>query len=213
MTKARTYLPTDKHAPRFIQEIYETPKVDFDLSLLDKEKLKAFEQLVAELCHDFTVYSGMFGNEEQREATYKLGRDVILIVERAMLTQICLRYSALIHDKWNKKGEEVVSLKQLIQPLNSASLNSKLTEMEEFYNKSNLKRYRNKVIAHNDLKVFQRRNSNIPKLTTEQIEQQLHILNECLNYLKDRQEVSTDIIVQLSFGEGLDKYQMQLQKI
>tara|TARA_Y100000310_G_scaffold11866_1_gene12361 strand:+ start:957 stop:1598 length:642 start_codon:yes stop_codon:yes gene_type:complete len=206
MSKARSYLPTAPDAPEQIKKLYEFPEVDFDTSLLDRTMLIAFEQLVGEICHDFTVYSGMFGTDKKREASFQLGKDVMHIVERAMLTQICLRYSALVNDKWDAKNKEVVSFKQLIQPLRSCFLNSKLKLFDDFYQTSGLKHYRNKIIAHNDLKAFREGHKKVPKLSTELIEKQLSDLNECLNYLKERQDVYTDTYITLNNGEGLDKY-------
>jgi hypothetical protein len=218
--RARTYLPTDDNAPDLIRELYKTKPIDFDRKQVSPEKLEAFKRLVAELCHDFTVYSGMFGKEETRLSTNKLGRNVMLVVERSLLTQICLRYAALVHDNSKRqkggvidKSEEVISLKELIEPLNSDWLNSTLVKMKSFYIESNLKKWRNKVIAHNDFKIFQNRSQSIPKLTEDIIRQQLEMLNDCLNYLQNRYDVHTDVEVQLEFGEGLDKYRSSLNKL
>lgn len=209
----KTFLPSDPNAPDFIKNLYYKPSIDFDPSLLDHDKFIAFSRLVTELCHDFTVYSGMFGSEQSREMTYQLGVDVMLVVERALLTQICLRYAALVHDnsKLDKqrrvvKSEEVISFKELIKPLNSCWLESKRLDMEHFYNNSKLKKWRNKVIAHNDFRMFKNRNKNVPHLSTDLIRDQLQILNDCINYLQDRQHTHTEVEVQLSFGEGFDKY-------
>lgn len=209
----RTFLPSDPNAPEFIKKLYTMAPIDFDPSRLDLDKFNAFSRLVTELCHDFTVYSGMFGSEQSREMTYKLGVDVMLVVERALLTQICLRYAALVHDnsKTDRHGrivktEEVISFKELIKPLNSTWLGSKRLEMESFYNNSKLKKWRNKVIAHNDFEIFKDRNKNIPQLNTDAIREQLVILNDCINYLQNRQETHTEVEVQLIFGEGFDKY-------
>lgn len=217
--KFRTYLPSDDDAPEFIKELYSKPTIDFDKVKLDGNKLIAFERLVIELCHDFTVYRRMFGTEDARSLSSKLGSEVMLVVERALLTQICLRYAALVHDETPSRGgtkladKEVVSLRELIDPLGSKWLTEKLNEFKLFYKSSGLDKWRNKVIAHNDLKVFQNRQKYVPALSAEAIENQLVLLNDCLNYLKDEQYKYTDVEVVMTFGEGLDRYKQLLASV
>ncbi|MCP1339874.1 hypothetical protein NJR55_09755 [Idiomarina sp. M1R2S28] len=217
--KVRTCLPSDEDAPEFVRKLYTHASIDFNKEDLDQEKLAAFKQLVVELCHDFTVYQGMFGSVQARNNSYKLGKSVMFIVERSMLTQICLRYAALVHDNSpmkdgkTKKGEQVVSFKELIKPLGSAWLNANLKECEAFFSSSGLKKWRNKVIAHNDLKVFKNRAKYIPKLSIDVIQEQLSLLNESLNYLEDKQYQVTQVEVGLEFGEGLDKYREMLDSL
>jgi len=213
--KVKTFLPSDADAPDYIKELFSFPPIDFDKTKLDTRKLEAFERLVVELCHDFTVYKGMFGSEDARASTYKLGREVMFVVERAFLTQICLRYAALVHDKdkSNRPNEKVVSFSELINPLDSEWLNQRLDWFVAFYKDSGLKKWRNKAIAHNDLKVFLNRKQHLPELSVDVIENQLELLNECLNYLRDKQYQHTEVGVVLSRGEGLDKYQQQLEII
>lgn len=159
----------------------KTEKTDFLPAKIDAMKLKAFSQLASELCQDFSVYSELF-TKKRTESELALEMEAGFVLERALLTQICLRYSALAHDETKRTAEDIISFQELIRSLQSKWLDEKSIRIREFYQSSGLKLWRNKVIAHEGYTLLCK-DDDKPRLTRETIEEQLTLLKSCMTYL------------------------------
>lgn len=125
-------------------------QIDFDLSSISQSELKTLKNYFAGICTDLTLYMQLFGQEEHVCELEKFNSFVFSRFERAYLERICLKIATLM-DPPKSMGKENLSLTRFIEQTSSSLLKDRFDCLKVFYEKSGIKDWRNKVLAHADL--------------------------------------------------------------
>lgn len=128
-------------------------KIDFSLSDINPDERAVLKIYFSEICTDFTLYMQLFSEKESIEQLNQFNSFVFNRLERAYLEKICLKMETLM-DPAVTGGKKNLSLKRFIEQTGSAMLETKFKSLEGFYISSGIKDWRNKVLAHADLKAI-----------------------------------------------------------
>lgn len=128
-------------------------KIDFDLSKVSNTDLAILKQYFSDICSDLTLYMQLFSDDDHVIELNKFNGFVFSRLENAYLEKICLKIATLM-DPASSMGNENLSLRRFIAQTQSVLLQNLFDRLFEFYKKSGIKDWRNKVLAHADLSVL-----------------------------------------------------------
>lgn len=197
MTDKATTSTFDDFIKRFPEMSFLDPmsKLDFDLTAIDQNELQALKNYFSNICTDLTLYMQLFANKNHIEELKKFNEFVFLHLERAYLEKICLKVATLM-DPPKSMGKENLSLRRFIEQTNSNLLKNHFNSLLEFYEKSGIKDWRNKVLAHADLSVLSGASELNINFNREDVEDFVSQIQEFIDWISDP-KVATDHLVVL----------------
>lgn len=128
-------------------------QIDFDLAHINKNDLAVLKRYFSDICTDLSLYMQLFSYEEHLIELNKFNGFVFSRLEKSYLEKICLKVATLM-DPPKSMGNENLSLRRFIEQTKSTMLKGYYERLYEFYEKSGIKDWRNKVLAHADLAVL-----------------------------------------------------------
>jgi hypothetical protein len=128
-------------------------KIDFSLEDINQNDLLVLNKYFSDICTDLTIYMQLFSEEESINQLNEFNSFIFGYIERAYLERICLKVSTLM-DPPGKKDNENLSLQRFIKQTDSKILQNIFDELKTFYINSGIKGWRDKVLAHADLKAI-----------------------------------------------------------
>lgn len=126
---------------------------DFDATVVNKEELELLNQYFSSICIDLTLYMQLFNHKNHVMELNKFNGFVFSRLENAYLEKICLKIATLM-DPPKCREDENLSLRRFTEKINSPMLQKSFSCLNEFYEKSGIRDWRRKVLAHADLSVL-----------------------------------------------------------
>ncbi|MEZ8314261.1 hypothetical protein AB6C44_11685 [Vibrio splendidus] len=120
------------------------------------EDVNIFKSKLSDVSLNFTVYKQLFDNSDSVEVMNKFHPFIFGNYQKCLVDILYLELTKLI-DPEGRSGNENLSFEFLISKVNNkfqSELLSDLSDLGELFKESNLKIYRNKLIAHNDAKTL-----------------------------------------------------------
>lgn len=150
--KTRTFEDFCKENPN-VPNLVATNKIDFLLSDVNQDDLAVLKGYFSGICTDWTIYMQLFYKQDDIEQLEKFNGFIFGYIEKAYLERICLKISTLM-DPVGKRGNKNLSLQLFIKQTKSQKLEDQFDRLKEFYTSSGIKKWRDKVLAHADLKTL-----------------------------------------------------------
>ncbi len=195
----------------YMTDLFESSKMDFDPNDLDQNEVEILNQFFSDLCLDLTIYMDMFANEDNFKELIEFSGIIFKRLEGMCLERISLKFSTLM-DPIKSCGSENLSLKRFVEKSKSKKLSAMFDELKEFYEKSGIKEWRNKVIAHSDLETFSGKSTVTLNCTRNEIENFVVQMVEFQDFLNSP-EVATDHKVTLPFDKDVNWLIHKVKKI
>lgn len=169
-------------------------RIDFSLAEIKKEHLEVLTRYFLEICTDLTLYMQIFSDEENIIELNNFNGFVFNRIERAYLERICLKVATLMDPPESKvKGQmsENLSLQLFIKNTQSTMLQNIFNKLNNFYVESGIKEWRNKVLAHADLKAMSGETEITLKFERENVDKFVSEIQEFIDWISDP-KISTD---------------------
>ncbi|MDO6446253.1 hypothetical protein Q4493_10765 [Colwellia sp. 1_MG-2023] len=177
-----------------------------------------FKSRLSDISLNFTVYSELFDNTHSVNTLNNFHSFVFGNYQKCLVDALYLEIAKLFDPKGKKdKNLSFLYLISLTNDINHAELKENFEELCILFKSSNLKAYRNKLLAHNDLKAIQGVRAAKPEVTTETLKV---LLERCwslfgkIEYalgITDRAYQTSPHIL-LPTGTGIDEFITKLQK-
>ena len=112
------------------------------------------EKLISELQKEVGLYQELYGSDNSREALKNSFEEPFAIFQRAMFFEIVCRISALFDPETTRKDKNLTldHLASLCSDSLSKDLYLKVESVKYDFQKMGIKKLRNKMFAHNDVK-------------------------------------------------------------
>ena len=114
-----------------------------------------FKLLISDLSMDFTIYHQLFSKEKDIEVLNKFNYIIFSNYQKCLLESIYSKISRLL-DPAKTHNNKNLSFSYFIEKFSLSDdkeIMDKLDEIEKVYKETNLKKYRDKVLSHNDVKL------------------------------------------------------------
>lgn len=122
---------------------------------MSSEYIETMQRVVTDLTTEFTLYNQLFVNPNAIDLLNKTAPMVFSSYQRSLLNTIYMGISRILDPAKNDRGKDSnLSFKFLIDELeltDHKELSELLTNTLENFISTGLKKYRNKVMSHNDL--------------------------------------------------------------
>ncbi|WP_110641954.1 hypothetical protein [Salinicola sp. CPA57] len=165
-------------------------QLDFDLSSISQSELQTLKHYFSGICTDLTLYMQLFGQEEHVAELNKFNGFIFSCFERACLERICLMVATLM-DPPKSMDKENLSLRRFINQTSSSLLQELFNSLEEFYEESGIKDWRNKVLAHADLLTLSGEVELNIHFTRQEVDNFVAKIQEFIDWVSDP-KVATD---------------------
>jgi hypothetical protein len=140
-----------------MEEFYErigmpvpnTPKVD--RTLFNESELKCFEDYFVSLCTDLTIYNQLFGSDDSIKVLNEFNGLIFQRIQSNFIERICLKIACLM-DPAKSGSNKNLSLKRLVEISSVQELADAYEKLNNYYQDTGIKTWRNKILAHTDLK-------------------------------------------------------------
>ncbi|QJR79970.1 hypothetical protein CA267_003830 [Alteromonas pelagimontana] len=186
-----------------------TPKID--RSLFSDSEIKCFESYFVSLCTDLTIYNQLFGTDESISVLNEFNGFVFKRIQRSFLEKICLKISCLM-DPAKAGSNDNLSLLRFVEKAGSPELSAVYDKLYKDYESTGIKIWRNKVLAHTDLKTVMGKFEFKLKLDADNINRMVRDMQDLIDLIKDPR-VYTDTEVTLPFGSDGNSFVSRLRKI
>ncbi|MEW5680877.1 MAG: hypothetical protein AB1780_00740 [Pseudomonadota bacterium] len=165
-------------------------QIDFDLAHINKNDLVVLKRYFSDICTDLSLYMQLFSHEEHLIELNKFNGFVFSRLEKSYLEKICLKVATLM-DPPKSMGNENLSLRRFIEQTKSTMLKGYYERLYEFYEKSGIKDWRNKVLAHADLAVLAGESSISINFERHDIDNFVAEIQEFIDWVSDP-KIATD---------------------
>ena len=133
-------------------EMPNQPKID--RSKIDINEIDFFKNYFVALCTDLTIYKQLFSDTNSIQILNEFSPVIFGRLQSSYLERICLKIACLLDPATSGRDgvNKNMTLRRFTELCNSNELNSLVVELESFYESTGIKKWRNKVLAHTDLK-------------------------------------------------------------
>ncbi len=196
---------------RMGRSIPNHPKID--RSIISPEELKLFDKYFSTLCTDLTIYKQLFSIEESIEVLNSFSSIIFGRIQSTYIERICLKIACLLDPAESGRNgiNKNLTLKRFASQCNSAELNTLIKNLDALYNSTGIKTWRNKVLAHSDLKTAMGEFDFDLKFTLEDLENIIQCIQEIVDLIVGP-NVTTDTEVVLPYGNDVGSFIAKLKK-
>lgn len=203
--KTQARLPEDFFAE--YPELDYRLRLDFDPKMLNSDEIALLKNVMSDICFDLTIYIELFSDEDSREKLLNFNEFIFICFEQALIEKIVLRVAKLM-DREKMGGHSNLSLIRFVNKSKSPLLIKKYKNLESFYKRSGMKKWRDKLLAHSDLKTIKAQNFEID-LKKSELDSYLAEIQSFVDILSDP-EVTTDHRVKLPYGKDVQSFLKKL---
>ncbi|ATG79761.1 MULTISPECIES: AbiU2 domain-containing protein [unclassified Pseudoalteromonas] len=175
-------------------------RVEFDRAKVNKSELDVINNYFSNLCVDLTLYSELFTEEHSISVLNKFNPLVFSRIQKAYIEKLCLSIACLLDPAETGKNKNL-SLARIIKQCECPGLDEKQKKLQELYVSTGIKKWRQKLLAHNDLGTLMGRKTLDLKFEHDDVEYILELIQEIFNDISDP-TVHTDIKVTLPFDQN-----------
>lgn len=175
------------------------------------QECEKFEDLLFDLSNDLTIYRQLFSNKESIATLNSFNSLIFGNYQKCLVNSIFSNIARLLDPPATGSPKNSnLSLPYLIERLSlgeNANVTDELTEIESIFRSSGLKKYRNKVLSHNDAKAAIRGQSlsiNIDASELEDLVERIGNLYFTMKYFGGLDEANRalDPLVTLPFDQN-----------
>ncbi|MEJ6079673.1 hypothetical protein MT391_14210 [Vibrio sp. 1-Bac 57] len=132
---------------------------------MSSEYIEKMQRVIADLATEFTLYNQLFVNPNAIELLNKTAPMVFSSYQRSLLNTIYMGISRILDPAKNGRGNDSnLSFKFLVEELaltDHKELSELLANTLETFTSTGLKKYRNKVMSHNDLRTINNKTQHL----------------------------------------------------
>lgn len=184
-------------------------RVEFDRSKINLQELEVIKSYFTGLCIDLTVYSELFTSQESVDVLNRFNQLIFKRIQRAYIEKLCLSIACLL-DPAETGQNKNLSLAHIIKQCNCPELDEKLDGLKGLYESTGIKRWRQKLLAHNDLSTLMGVKPLDLKFEHNDIEHMMDLIREIFDDISDP-TIHTDIRVVLPFDKNGNAFIKKLQ--
>ncbi len=138
------------------------------------QECEKFENLLFDLSNDLTIYKQLFSSEESITTLNSFNSLIFGNYQKCLVNSIFSTIARLLDPSTTGRSRNSnLSLAYLVEKLSlgeNTKVIGELTEIESIFSSSGLKKYRNKVLSHNDAKTALRGQSLSINIDTSELE-------------------------------------------
>lgn len=118
------------------------------------KEIDLFKNYFVALCTDLTIYKQLFSDPNSIQILNEFSPVIFRRLQSSYLERICLKIACLLDPAASGRNgaNKNMTLRRFTELCNSNELNSLILKVESFYESTGIKKWRNKVLAHTDLK-------------------------------------------------------------
>ncbi|EGQ8604990.1 hypothetical protein NOK89_24925 [Vibrio parahaemolyticus] len=184
-------------------------RIECDSSKVDQQEFEVLKEYFLNLCTDLTLYSELFTIQESLDVLHKFNPLVFSHIQKAYLEKLCLSIACLFDPAETGKNKNL-SLDRIIKQCDCPNLDAKFKKLEELYESTGIKKWRRKLLAHNDLQTLMGTKPLNLKFEHDDIENIMELIQEIIDDISDP-KVSTDIKVVLPRDQDSSAFIYKLQ--
>ncbi|EPM4027985.1 hypothetical protein ACTJ2P_003146 [Vibrio cholerae] len=184
-------------------------RVDFDRSKVNSKELEVLKSYFASLCTDLTLYSELFTSQASVNVLNEFNSLVFSRIQKAYVEKLCLSIACLLDPSETGKNKNL-SLARLVKQCNCPELDDKLSKLNDLYESTGIKQWRQKLLAHNDLGTLMGTKPLNLKFGHDDIENIIELIQEIFDDISDPR-VHTDIKVVLPYDKNGSAFIRKLQ--
>lgn len=184
-------------------------RVDFDRSKVNQKELEVLKSYFVSLCTDLTLYSELFTCQESVNVLNDFNSLVFSHIQKAYLEKLCLSIACLLDPAETGKNKNL-SLARIVKQCDCPELDDKLSKLNCLYESTGIKQWRQKLLAHNDLRTLMGAKPLNLKFRHDDIENIIEIIQEIFDDISDP-TVHTDIKVVLPYDKNGRAFVRKLQ--
>ena len=187
-------------------------KVSINRELFCEEELACFENYFASLCTDLTIYNQLFGCDESISVLNEFNGLIFGRIQLNFVERICLKIACLMDPASSGKGgaNKNLSLKRLVDISQNNELKETYDRLQASYEKTGIKIWRNKILAHTDLKTAMGEYDFELKLDKDTLNEIIREIQDIYDLIKDP-NVYTDTAVTLPFDKDVNSFLTKLK--
>lgn len=189
-------------------------KATIDRDLFEESELKCFEDYFVSLCTDLTIYNQLFGSYDSVSVLKEFNNFIFHRIQINFIEKICLRIACLMDPATSGRSgtNKNLALKRFVEIASCSELNLAYGKLYESYEKTGIKTWRNKILAHTDLETAMGNFTFNLNLETDDLNQMIREIQDIVDLIKDP-EVYTDTAVTLPFGNDVSSFIYKLKKL
>lgn len=172
-------------------------RIEFDRSLVNESELEVMKGYFTDLCTDLTLYSELFTKRDSIDALNDFNPLVFSRIQKAYIEKLCLSIACLLDPAQTGKNKNL-SLAHIIKQCDCPELDEKQEILQGLYVSTGIKKWRQKLLAHNDLSTLMGRSKLELKFEYDDIENIIELVQEIFDDISDP-KVHTDIRVVLPY--------------
>jgi hypothetical protein len=156
------------------------------------EAMSKFEDLLFDLSNDFTIYTQLFTEDESVEVLNDFSPLIFGNYQKVLIASIFSKIARLLDPAKTGKDKNL-SLDYFVEKyelLEEKEVIDELSYIKDFYKNSNLKKYRNKVLSHNDASLAYRGESISLKIEAPDVESLIELIGNLFFLIKYKSGVS-----------------------
>jgi hypothetical protein len=173
------------------------------------EVVRKFEGLLFDLSNDFTIYIQLFSEDDSVEVLNGFNSLIFGNYQKVLITSIFSKIARILDPARTGKDENL-SLAYFIEKYRlqgDPEIKVEFENIKELYKNSNLKKYRNKVLSHNDASLAYRGESISLKMEVPDVEDLISFIGNLFCLIKYKAGVSNvnaamDPLVTLPFDKN-----------
>ncbi|MFQ6372680.1 hypothetical protein [Shewanella sp. YIC-542] len=154
---------------------------------MSSENIETMQSIVADIATEFTLYSQLFVKPESIDLLNKTAATVFSSYQRSLLNTIYISISRILDPATSSSDKDSnLSFNFLIKELKlteNKELSELLSNTQQLFVATGIKKYRNKVISHNDLRTIKNKTQHL-SLNYDDLTLLIHNLWALLNMIR-----------------------------
>lgn len=194
---------------RMGMELPNQPQID--RSKINVKEIEFFKNYFVTLCTDLTIYKQLFADANAIKILNEFSPLIFSRLQYSYLERICIKISCLLDPAASGRNgkNKNMTLKRFTELCNSDDLNSLISNLELIYESTGIKKWRNKVLAHTDLKTAMGELDFELKFEIADLENIVISIQEIIDLI-DNPKVTSDTEVKLPYGNDVYSFLAKL---
>lgn len=184
-------------------------RVEFDRTKINQTQLDVLKGYFTNLCLDLTIYKDLFTNAESAVILNEFNSLIFSRIQKAYVGKICLGIACLLDPAETGKNKNL-SLEYIINQSQCNELVEKLAVLQKIYIDTGIKKWRQKLLAHNDLNTLMGDSPLELNFGSGDIEHIIELVQEIFDDIIDP-KIQTDINVVLPYEKNGSSFTRKLK--
>lgn len=191
-------------------EIPNRPEID--RSKINDSELEFFKDYFVTLCTDLTIYKELFAEPDSVKTLNDFSPLIFSRIQSSYLERICLKIACLLDPALSGRDgkNKNMTLKRFTELCCSEELNTLVSRLEDLYSSTGIKKWRNKVLSHTDLKTAMGQLDFELKFEVVDLQRIVISIQEILDLINDP-SVTSDTEVKLPYGRDVHSFLVKLK--